>query len=75
MRMVRHDMLVEMVSGMINNLEDLAIAGNRVDLEAWIAPILHDYYARQYANETDEFIAERYEQETGTLPRGWEDQD
>jgi hypothetical protein len=71
--MNRHDMLVEMVSGMINNLENLAIAGNHLDLETWIAPILHDYYAREYANENDEFIAEMYEQETGAIPQGWED--
>lgn len=72
MKMQRHDMLVEMASEMINSIEDLTAQGNRADLEAWIAPILHDYYSRQWSNESDEFVAERYEQETGTIPKGWE---
>ena len=72
MKMQRHDMLVEMTSKMINGIEDLAAQGNLADLEAWIAPILLDYYSRQWSNESDEFVADRYEQETGTLPTGWE---
>ena len=72
MKMQRHDMLVEMISEMINGIEDLAAQGNREDLEAWIAPILLDYYSRQWSNESDEFVAERYEQETGAAPKGWE---
>lgn len=72
MKMQRHDMLVEMTSEMINVIEDLAAQGNRADLEAWIAPILLDYYSRQWSNESDEFVADQYEQEIGTLPTGWE---
>ena len=72
MRMQRHDMLVEIVSEMINSIEQLAIEENRVELEAWLAPILHQHYASAYASEPDETIAEMYERETGTVPTGWE---
>lgn len=72
MRMQRHDMLAEIVSNMISNIEQLAIQENRVELEAWLAPILHQHYAGAYASEPDETIAEFYEQETGTAPIGWE---
>jgi len=73
MRMNRHDMLVEIVSEMLNSVEQLAIEGNRAELEAWLAPIMHNHYAHLHANEGDESIADLYERETGTLPVGWDE--
>ena len=74
MRMNRHDMLVEIVSEMLNSVEQLSIQGSRVELEAWLAPIMHNHYAHLHANESDESIADLYEREIGTIPMGWEEQ-
>ena len=74
MRMNRHDMLVEIVSEMLNSVEQLSIEGNRAELEAWLAPIMHNHCAHLHANESDESIADLYAREIGTLPMGWEEQ-
>lgn len=72
-KMTRHDMLVEIVSELINDVEDMAVAGKRVGLEVWLAPILHKHMAQQNANEGDSTIAGMYKAQLGRVPMGWED--
>ena len=74
-RMTRHDMLVEIVSDLINTVEDQANTGEREELEAWLAPIIHEHLARGHMNEDDSAVAALYETHTGNAPRGWEEEE
>lgn len=67
----RHDMIVEIVSNMITDIEQLVVKGDREELEAWLAPLLHASVADEYKNEDDSALADLYERQLGVHPAGW----
>lgn len=73
-KMNRHDMLVEIISDYISQIEALAIQGDRAMLEEWLAPILHREEEAAFQNKDDSAVAAHYTAMLGTAPVGWEDQ-